>query len=151
MRNEIIINYITYVPIQYNSILIDNSTVETVYPLSSSKSCEAMRAEISIFRNIPSDDKLTFNGVKNQTRHVPTKREEKKNLSMALNKSIFGITLMEHKVHRLNWLLVEQINRADSNFNVLDFRPEEIFSSVRVAESALRFILLFLLQLDFWC
>lgn len=37
-----------------------------------------MRAEISIFRNIPSDDKLTFNGVKNQTRHVPTKREEKK-------------------------------------------------------------------------
>lgn len=78
MRNEIIINYITYVPIQYNSILINNSTVETVYPLSSSKSCEAMRAEISIFRNIPSDDKLTFNGVKNETRHVPTKREEKK-------------------------------------------------------------------------
>lgn len=56
---------------------------------------------------------------------------------------------MEHKVHRLNMLLVEQINRADSNFNVLDFRPEEIFSSVRVAESALRFIITFFITARF--
>lgn len=56
---------------------------------------------------------------------------------------------MEHKVHRLNWLLVEQINRADSNFNVLDFRPEKIFSSVRVAESALRFIITFFITARF--